>query len=85
MTTEIRICSNCGAGVVGTTTNCPRCDYPLPDEPIEVIDGSQKSDGTPAQFTLSENDSLDNAAEHLFETEAIGSESGSESLLPDLN
>lgn len=29
MVSEFRICPNCGAGVVGNTPNCPRCDHPL--------------------------------------------------------
>lgn len=29
MAAEIRICPNCGAGVVGSIETCPRCDYHL--------------------------------------------------------
>lgn len=29
MAAEIRICPNCGAGIVGNVENCPRCDYTL--------------------------------------------------------
>lgn len=29
MSAQLRICPHCGAGVIGTTTICPRCEQPL--------------------------------------------------------
>lgn len=35
--TEIRICPNCGAGIVGSIEICPRCDYDLSaKKPVEI-------------------------------------------------
>lgn len=31
MSSEIKVCPNCGAGIVGNIENCPRCDHPLTD------------------------------------------------------